>query len=303
MLFLNKPEYFYRPGQVLKRVQHALWTSKNSFQDVRLPFGSTIRVNPKEEVGRSLCTFGIYDLVVTEALLRLLVPGELAMDIGANIGYTTAVMASQIGSSGKVISFEPSSRVFENLMWNVQGWSADSRLARIEAHQTAISSCIGNAWLSFPAHFRANNGVATLQPLEPQKDGTQESVRTVDLDSFCLNQTPTFLKLDVEGHELSVIQGARRLLSSGGVRDVVFEDHGPHPSAVQEALRSFGFRIYGLSRTFRRMILTEQGDYRLLTGVPPNFLATRDPERATRLLADPGWRALHRKGDRSPRTA
>lgn len=132
MRLFDKPEYFYRPRQILKRIQYQFGVSKRSFHDVNLPFGPRIRVNPSEEVGRSLCTLGVYDLIVTEALIRLLAPGELALDVGANIGYTTAVMASHIGSEGKVLSFEPSSQVFEALSWNVKAWSDDSRLAPIE---------------------------------------------------------------------------------------------------------------------------------------------------------------------------
>jgi hypothetical protein len=156
----------------------------------------------------------------------------------------------------------------------------------------AVSSRVGNASLSFPAHFNVNHGLATLEQPEHETGMAREEVQTVDLDSVCANQRPSVVKLDVEGHELSVILGARKVLSSGGFRDVVFEDHGPYPSAVQEAFQSFGFRIYGLSRSFRKIVLTEAGNYRLLPGVPPNFLATRDSGRAARLFADPGWRTL-----------
>jgi FkbM family methyltransferase len=294
MRAFNKPEYFYRPHQVLKRIQYSFGTAKRTFKEVPLPWGLNIRVRPNEEIGRSLCTYGLYDLVVTEVLLRLLEAGEVALDIGANIGYMTAVMATRLGSRGKVISFEPARRLFEELCWNVEQWSTDSRLARIEVHQIAVSSGTGNATLYFPENFSRNCGLATLERRDGDEGGVLENVQTADLDGLIgPNQQVGLLKLDVEGHEPSVIRGAHGLLSGGRVRDIVFEDHGPYPSATQLELLSFGFSVYRLSRTFGRPVLLEPENNRgSLRGFPPNFLATRDPERVKERFAEPGWKAL-----------
>ena len=48
---------------------------------------------------------GIYDLIVTEILWRLINKGEIAVDVGANIGYMTSLMAAKVASSGKVYSY------------------------------------------------------------------------------------------------------------------------------------------------------------------------------------------------------
>src|SRR5262249_53237691 len=152
-------------------------------ETVRLPGGLRIRVRPNEEIGRSLCTYGLYDLVTTEALVRLLEPGELALDIGANIGYMTGIMAARLGSRGRVISFEPSRRLFQELSLNVREWSTMAQLAPIEAHQLAISSRSGNAVLYLPEAFSRNSGLATLEARQ-DRDCVAENVQTIDLDGF-----------------------------------------------------------------------------------------------------------------------
>jgi len=294
MRAFNKPEYFYRPRQILTRIGYSFWTSKRSFEVVPLPWGLNIRVQPSEEIGRSLCTYGLYDLVVTEALFRLLEAGELVLDIGANIGYMTAVMATRLGSRGKVISFEPARRLYHELCWNVNQWATDSRLASIEVHRMAVSSGIGRSKLYFPEGFNRNSGLATLERHDGETGGNLETVPTTNLDGFIdSDQEVGLMKLDVEGHEPSVVRGSHGLLSKGAVRDVVFEDHGPYPSATQRELRSFGFSIFRLTRTFCRPVLLDPEKRRgALMDFPPNFLATRDPVRARERFAEPGWKAL-----------
>jgi FkbM family methyltransferase len=236
----------------------------------------------------------LYDLVATEAVIRLLDPGEFAMDVGANIGYMTAVMAAQLGPRGRVVSFEPSRQMYQELSFNAANWASNPRLARIKTHRLAVSSKSGSATLYFPESFSRNSGLPTLEGGDRAPGGVSEDVLTTDLDGFAgLTSEIALLKLDVEGHEPSVIEGARGLLSGGSLRDVVFEDHGPYPSVTQQQLRSVGFRIYRLSRTFGRpVLLNPESNGGSLAGFPPNFLATRDPQRVAERFEEPGWRTL-----------
>jgi hypothetical protein len=77
---LNKPEYLYQPRQFLRRLTRAIRREPDEV-DVVLPWGLRMRVNPHEDHGRSLYHFGIYDLVLSEAIWRLLDRGERAIDM------------------------------------------------------------------------------------------------------------------------------------------------------------------------------------------------------------------------------
>lgn len=89
---INKPEYLYRPRQALQRIAQTLRPQPKTFQAV-LPWGLRMWVRPSEDLGSALWRFGIYDLPLSETIWRLLDPGETAIDVGANIGYVTGLMA------------------------------------------------------------------------------------------------------------------------------------------------------------------------------------------------------------------
>lgn len=292
---LNKPEYIYRPRQLITRLLSGLKDS--GAREVTLPWKSKIRVSGDEMIGRSICTYGIYDLVVTEAILRLLDPGETALDVGANIGYTACVMASRLGSRGRVFCFEASRAVFQDLMFNVQAWSKEQRLAPIEPYQLAVSSQTGTAQLNLPDQFAQNRGVASLEPECTDKSYVSETVPTIDLNSWAPPKLEFgLLKIDVEGHEPAVLEGASHLLASGRVRDIIFEEHGRYPTTAQIKLQSHGYEIYRLSRTLRRLLLLPVDDPREWfehpIGVMPNYLATRNVQRTRERFAEPGWFSL-----------
>jgi hypothetical protein len=102
-LFLDKPEYIFQPFRIIKRLRFRPIGRVSAL----LANGTPIVVNTNEDIGRLIATLGIYDLVVSEAITRLLDPGDVAVDAGANIGYMSAIMAEQVGPDGRVMSFEP----------------------------------------------------------------------------------------------------------------------------------------------------------------------------------------------------
>lgn len=104
-LYINRPEYIFRPNQIFQRFFKSNLHQKNEFHSVNLPWGLNIKIptNPNDVVGKAISSYGIYDLSLTELLWRLIFPGETALDIGANIGYMTSIMAKRVGQTGKVI--------------------------------------------------------------------------------------------------------------------------------------------------------------------------------------------------------
>ncbi len=101
------------------------------------------------------------------------------------------------------------------------------------------------------------------------------------------------LKMDVEGHEPAILEGAGRLLGEGRIRDIVFEDYEPQPSRCAAILKGAGFAIFAIVPRWFGLRLVALDEWpRLLDRYPPNFVATRDPRRLQARLGAFGWRCL-----------
>ena len=230
---------------------------------------------------------GVVDLPVIEVLWRLVDEGDVVADIGANIGAMSAVLAERAGSKGRVFAFEAHPEVFKELEWNVALWKA----APIHAVNVALSRERGVVSLEVPGDFKANRGLSRVS------DGPSEgslSVPAKPLDDFFPAEGPVLMKIDVEGHELAVLQGAARTLA--GVRDIVFEEHRPFPTPVTELLAAQGYEIFRIARTFRGVRLLPSDSIALRSAwEPTSFLATRDPARSAARFRTKGWRSLARQ--------
>ena len=282
----DKPEYFYRPAQILKRLA---WSQNRAATDVALPWGLSIAVHPGDSIGRSLCTQGVYDLSLTEVIWRLLDAGDTAVDAGANIGYVTGLMAVRAGPRGSVAALEPHPDIFAELQHNVIRWRARSNLAAIALHNLAASESRSMATLFLPRDFSHNRGVSTLAAGENAVAGP--TVETLPLDEL-IPGFVALLKIDVEGHELTLLKGCQRLLSRRGIRDIVFEEHQPYPSAVHQLLEAAGYRVKRIDRAFRGPLLLDPAQPCRHPFLPSNYLATLDLERCVRRTDPRGWFCL-----------
>ena len=185
-----------------------------------------------------MATQGVYDLIVSEAITRLLEPGELGVDVGANVGYMTAIMAGRAGPAGRVISYEPHPRIHQILATNVERWKA---VASIAIFRRAVSETTGHMDLHIPATFNGNYGVASLEDI----GGEVEQVETQRLDdAFDSKTVIALLKIDVEGHELAVLEGAPNCFdpkeSATSSSKTTVDTPAPFPGCLNRmAIRSF----------------------------------------------------------------
>jgi FkbM family methyltransferase len=286
---INKPEYVYQPRQFLRRLTRAIRRSPDEVEVV-LPWGLRMRINPREDHGRSLYHLGIYDLVLSEAIWRLLDHDERTIDIGANIGYVTGLMAARLGPRGEVLAFEPHPKIFAQLVLNIGDW-ANRPIATIRPFRLALSSDTGSAYLEEPGNFDRNSGTSRVTA----NGASCLRINVARLDDICSEHGAVdFVKLDVEGHELEVLLGGRGVLESGRVRDLIFEDHTrSFDSPIASLLASFGYIIFMLTRRFQGPLLAAKGEpCPTVHYLPPNFLATRDPERALARFQTAGWQVL-----------
>lgn len=157
---------------------------------------------------------GSYELDMQKSFSSMIHKGDVLYDIGANAGFFTLLASELVGPAGRVFSFEP----------------LPENVAYLKRH-IDINHC--NNVVVFEAAVSDKNGIDFLGKETSNAEwsilpGGTIKVKTLTLDDFCLkekNAVPTHIKIDVEGNELAVLYGARRVLSDSS--PVIFlETHG-----------------------------------------------------------------------------
>ena len=133
-------------------------------------------------------------------------PGDWVIDIGANIGHYTKRFSELVGAQGRVIAFEPVPTTFSLLSANA-GLFAHSNVSVINA---AVSDKLDVAGMSIP---KFSTGLTNYYEasLSSSSDNAL-TVLTMSLDSLGINQSVALVKIDVEGHEASVLAGMLELI-------------------------------------------------------------------------------------------
>lgn len=164
---------------------------------------------------------GIYEWEVRKTLRNLLSEGDTFIDVGANIGYLSAVAADLVGS-GRVIAFEPVPKYFERL----RQLSANNPNYNIEVYPFALGATKATARIDVTSS--TNLGWNTMVPGFMHSDAVGEShaVDVVSLDELWLDlglDQARVVKVDVEGFEFSVLKGMARTVAAGKIDFVVCE--------------------------------------------------------------------------------
>lgn len=293
---LNKPYYVLRPTQVVRRTLAPLHQRRLSgeYDEIMLPWGHPLRFRASDKLGLCWARRGVFDLPVCETLWRLAEEGELALDVGANIGQMTSVLAASLGAGGRVIAFEPHPDVFRQLSANVSRWNAADDTALIELRNLGASSSAGVAELAMDEEFAGNTGTASMAAdVNADEIVRSITVPVVTLDEALADARVGVMKLDVEGYELEVLRGATRLLEDGRIRDIVFEEFGELPTPVTTLLESFGYEVLSLDQTLAGPVAEPaRSDWRRRSTEDPSYLATVEPARARQRLRARGWGVL-----------
>jgi FkbM family methyltransferase len=294
--YLNRPEYVFRPFQIYRRLLRYRNKETNKIENILLPWGVTIKICPScnEVVGRSLWLMGIYDLVVTEILWRLIESHETVIDVGASLGYMTTIMAKKVGQTGKVWCFEPNPEVYQELTENVSNWQKNLGWNQINTQQKALSNKSGVGLLSVPSKNREEATLVSSQSLQSQQYIAESyTVTLARLDAILKHSGQIgLMKIDVEGHELEVLQGATELITKQQIRDIIYEDHSGYPTPVSKFLEQHGYTIFRIWKGFWKPLLEPPTKKLVHQWEPPSYLATKEPTRAIELLKKRGWSSL-----------
>lgn len=260
--------------------------------EVKTPWGTPLEIDPRETIGRSIWTTSLYDLSASEVLFRLAQPGQLHLDIGANIGYMTSLLAHRAGASGEVLAFEPHPTVCERLTRNVERIRRTPGNGSVEVHRFALSDQDGVGHLSTPAGFEKNTGLAHISK---PGDSSGVSITLRRLDDVLGDRTAVVAKIDVEGHEAAVLRGSQKLLAKKQLRHVLFEEHGGYEAESFRLLGSAGYTVYQVGWQMSGLRLAELSAKSICQPYEaPNFIATINPMELQKTCQAKGWWILDR---------
>jgi FkbM family methyltransferase len=185
-------------------------------------------------IGRSLEVYGEYSEGEIDLFRQLLRRGDVAVDVGANIGALTIGMARLVGPEGAVLAYEPQRVIFDILSHNLRL----NGLGNVIAHQRAVGSAGGTTRVP-PLDYRQTNnfgGVAL--------GGAQgEDVEVVSLDSLALPRL-RLLKVDVEGMEADVVAGARATIARLQPALYIENDRADRSQHLISLLFDAGYRLW-----------------------------------------------------------
>jgi FkbM family methyltransferase len=287
---MTKPEYVMQPRQLLRRLRGQVAArGADGMYTLPLPWGLDLRVQRLERVALAVDVLGVHDLVVTEAIWRLVAPGDTVIDVGANVGYMTLAMVSRLAGSGHVLSFEPQPGVLDDLAANVAAARARFPGVTVDLHPVALSEAEGTASLQVPPESTEDRGSARLGPADA---GVAVATRRLDDFAAAIRGDVSLVKIDVEGHEPAVLRGATKLLESRRLRNVIIEEHERYPTASTLLLERFGYTIFSLERSLMKVRLGDPRRAHRVSWEAPSLLATLAPGPVARAFHAPGWRAL-----------
>jgi FkbM family methyltransferase len=146
----------------------------------------------------------VYEPEVWGHLMQCVQPGDIIADVGAYVGLYTVALAQRVGPGGKVIAFEPDPDSFDGLSRHVtlNGLTGNVELCR------AVVGCEDGA-----VAFAAGRGSESRVAAADEASAESLMVPVVRLDSVLCGGRLDVLKIDVEGYEELVLQGARGLLN------------------------------------------------------------------------------------------
>jgi FkbM family methyltransferase len=224
------------------------------------------------------------EFIVIRELVR---PGDVVVDVGANIGLFTYFLSRLVSDGGVVHGIEPVPVTYDILVSNVRGIG----LRNVHLWNVAASDHEGPGWMevpTYPGRSRRNFYRAAVVPDGRPTQSLAYRVRLTCLDTLSgVGDRPaSFVKIDVEGHELAVIAGAMGLITASRPA-LLIEVTGDMDNATSSAaelsarLRGHGYEPYWIDG--RRLRLREGG----VSSVNYFFLRTDHLPLVQRFLEQP----------------
>jgi len=189
-----------------------------------------------------------WEVFVSKIMYKYVKKGDIVLDLGANIGYYSLLLAKLVGDNGKVYSFEPDPDNFKLLKKNIKA----NDYHNIVAIQKAVSDRTGKIRLFLE---KDNSTMHKIYRARGENCTTIE-IESVSLDDFFKdkNKKINFIKMDIEGAEGGAIKGMQKLLDEND-NIIIFSEFCPRamrgcgigPEEYFKLLSKFGFIFYNVN--------------------------------------------------------
>ena len=241
---------------------------------VRVHGGQYVAAPLSDWVGRALFYAGDLDRKLTWICSRLVRPGDIVLDIGANLGLVSFILSALVGPGGTVHAFEPIPQMQDLIE---QGMRRNG-VSNITLHKVALGEKSGELTLSIP---KGNVGAASL--VAERRAGESEEilvpVRRLTTELPAGLGPIRLMKIDVEGFEPQVLTGAADLLRNNPPDAILFELNDAHGDLREHRtirlLADAGYRFFSIPKCYLRMRLLPYDHERDATAPGHDFVAAR----------------------------
>jgi FkbM family methyltransferase len=196
------------PTQLIKRFVRSLLPSQGK---IRKGAGAGLMFDSRGGNWRYI--FGPIEPYEEDVLLKLLKPGCVFYDVGANIGYYAIVAARIVGDAGKVYAFEPFTSTANTIRSNIKL----NNLKNIEVHEKAAGATTGKVCINL-AEISERNAISLTAASDSKATSPSgDMVDVVALDHFLQTpgvRPPNVIMIDVEGAEIDVFKGLKETLAA-----------------------------------------------------------------------------------------
>ena len=189
-------------------------------------------------IGKAIEIYGEYAGLEAETLVSLCQPGQTLIEVGANIGSHTVGLAKRVGPTGKVYAFEPQRGCYALL----QSQISLNQLHHVVAFNEGCGESQAEMWLP-PIDYSVQGNFGGVSLGRSATTG-HEKVRVGRLDDLQLETPVHLIKIDVEGMERDVIEGARSLIQASKPILYVENDRVTESPALIALIQGLGYRLW-----------------------------------------------------------
>lgn len=222
-------------------------------------FGNRVFLG-KKGLAMSISHYGKYEETEAKIMEQKISKGDIVIDAGANIGLHTLNMAKIVGKTGKVFAFEPEITNFGILKKNIKL----NNYTNIFAEHKAVGEKDGIATL-----YRSNHPGMHKIDSKPQHSKDKLNVDIISLDNFFnknhIQPKIDFIKIDVEGFELSVLKGMKNILKNNKNIKILLElshnklheedlEYNSKYEELLDFLESFNFKKFCIDEENNKLI-------------------------------------------------
>jgi FkbM family methyltransferase len=212
-------------------------------------FNGEFMIDKRSALFQRILTDGYYEPALVANCLQYIDRERDVIDVGANIGFYSVLSAKRIGSNRKVLAIEPTKNAFSRLSKNLEFNSVDSKVI---AYNGVASNVIGEMDINTIPGKEEYSSIGVMEhPSIAKENYLSYTVPSSTLDSLVdtYGLNPGFVKIDVEGAEHLVLQGAHLLLTKyrpvilSEIVDNLLKRNGSSAQEVVDLIRSFGYKV------------------------------------------------------------